>query len=548
MIVRGLIAALAGTLVVASSGAFAATAKPKAPAAEVQLAANFPIYDRVVDPMTAAIRAMLATAGQEGAYLDKRDAAGVAEYYAEQGYAPTWTVDGRLTERAKKLIARLHEADKDGLVDVYRTPVIGRGEVVPASIEVTARAEVMLSRALVTYSRHANSGVLDPAAISQNFEYDRHLPDPVAVLINLATTTGDPTEALAAYNPTHPEFVALRDRLAEIRANEVERPPLVPPGKNLKLGISDARVVVLRERLKVTTSAPDPMVFDDDVDLAVKAFQEQAGLKPDGVVGPRTLGIMNAAADDHIATILANMERWRWMPHDLGTFYVRVNIPNFNLEIYRDDKVVYTTRIVVGQTGWQTPVFSRMINHVIVNPTWNVPASIAVKEMLPKIQSNPGALNGYQVFANIDGRFRAVDPMMVDWQTVDMRRIQIKQPPGERNALGSIKFMFPNPFSVYLHDTPSKSFFERDYRALSHGCMRVQNPWEFANALLADDPIVSTARLKKLVGGPETRVNLTNEIPVHITYFTAWVDETGELKVRDDIYGHDARIEKALGL
>lgn len=548
MIVRGLIAALAGTLVVASSGAFAATAKPKAPAAEVQLAANFPIYDRVVDPMTAAIRAMLATAGQEGAYLDKRDAAGVAEYYAEQGYAPTWTVDGRLTGRAKKLIARLHEADKDGLVDVYRTPVIGRGEVVPASIEVTARAEVMLSRALVTYSRHANSGVLDPAAVSQNFEYDRHLPDPVAVLINLATTTGDPTEALAAYNPTHPEFVALRDRLAEIRANEVERPPLVPPGKNLKLGISDARVVVLRERLKVTTSAPDPMVFDDDVDLAVKAFQEQAGLKPDGVVGPGTLGIMNAAADDHIATILANMERWRWMPHDLGTFYVRVNIPNFNLEIYRDDKVVYTTRIVVGQTGWQTPVFSRMINHVIVNPTWNVPASIAVKEMLPKIQSNPGALNGYQVFANIDGRFRAVDPMMVDWQTVDMRRIQIKQPPGERNALGSIKFMFPNPFSVYLHDTPSKSFFERDYRALSHGCMRVQNPWEFANALLADDPIVSTARLKKLVGGPETRVNLTNEIPVHITYFTAWVDETGELKVRDDIYGHDARIEKALGL
>lgn len=548
MIVRGLIAALAGTLVVASSGAFAATAKPKAPAAEVQLAANFPIYDRVVDPMTAAIRAMLATAGQEGAYLDKRDAAGVAEYYAEQGYAPTWTVDGRLTGRAKKLIARLHEADKDGLVDVYRTPVIGRGEVVPASIEVTARAEVMLSRTLVTYSRHANSGVLDPAAVSQNFEYDRHLPDPVAVLINLATTTGDPTEALAAYNPTHPEFVALRDRLAEIRANEVERPPLVPPGKNLKLGISDARVVVLRERLKVTTSAPDPMVFDDDVDLAVKAFQEQAGLKPDGVVGPGTLGIMNAAADDHIATILANMERWRWMPHDLGTFYVRVNIPNFNLEIYRDDKVVYTTRIVVGQTGWQTPVFSRMINHVIVNPTWNVPASIAVKEMLPKIQSNPGALNGYQVFANIDGRFRAVDPMMVDWQTVDMRRIQIKQPPGERNALGSIKFMFPNPFSVYLHDTPSKSFFERDYRALSHGCMRVQNPWEFANALLADDPIVSTARLKKLVGGPETRVNLTNEIPVHITYFTAWVDETGELKVRDDIYGHDARIEKALGL
>ena len=548
MILRGLTLALTGAAVLASASAIAATAKPKPAAVEVQLAANFPIYDRIVDPVTAAIRAELATAGQEGAYVDKRDAAGVAEYYAEQGYAPTWTIGGRLTERAEKLIARLHVADEDGLVDVFRTPVIGMGSVVPVSVEGAARAEVMLSRALVTYARHAQTGMLDPATISENFEYDRRLPDPVAVLTGLATATEDPAEALAAYNPIQPEFVALRAKLAEIRTSEVERPPLVPPGKNLKLGVSDVRVVVLRERLKVTAAAVDPTVFDENVDLAIKAFQEQAGLKPDGVVGPGTLGILNAASNDHVATILANMERWRWMPRDLGACYVRVNIPNFNLEIYRAGKVVYTTRIVVGQTDKQTPVFSHMINHVIVNPVWNVPASIALKEMLPKIQSNPAALNGYQVFANIDGRFRAIDPFMVDWQTVDMRRIQIKQPPGEANALGSIKFMFPNPFSVYLHDTPSKSFFERDYRALSHGCMRVQNPWEFADALLADDPNVSAARLKKLVGGPETRVNLTSEIPVHITYFTAWVDANGDLQVRDDIYGHDARMSKALGI
>ena len=210
----------------------------------------------------------------------------------------------------------------------------------------------------------------------------------------------------------------------------------------------------------------DPEVFDDSVDTAVKAFQEQAGLKPDGVIGPATLGRLNAAADDHVDTILVNMERWRWMPEDLGQFYVRVNIPNFNLDIYKDGKVFYTTRIVVGQPTKQTPIFSDEIEYVIVNPTWNVPASIAVKEMLPQIQADPGkALNGYQVFANIGGRFRAVDPWTVDWRNVDMRRIQIKQPPGERNALGSIKFMFPNPFAVYLHDTPSKSLFQKDYRA-----------------------------------------------------------------------------------
>ena len=194
---------------------------------------------------------------------------------------------------------------------------------------------------------------------------------------------------------------------------------MVPAGANLKLGMRDARVVVLRQRLEVTDPPPTRSFSTTTVDAAVKAFQKQAGLKPDGIVGQGTLGVLNAAADDHIATILANMERWRWMPRDLGRFYVRVNVPNFNLDVYQDGKVVYTTRIVVGKTGKQTPIFSDEIEHVIVNPTWNVPASIAVKEMLPSIQANPGALSGYQVFANVDGRFRAVDPY--DGRLVDGR-------------------------------------------------------------------------------------------------------------------------------
>ncbi len=249
-----------------------------------------------------------------------------------------------------------------------------------------------------------------------------------------------------------------------------------------------------------------------------------------------------------MSTILVNMERWRWMPEDLGPFYVRVNVPNFNLDIYRNGKVDFTTRIVVGQTDKQTPIFSDEIETAVVNPTWNVPASIAVKEMLPKLQAGTGALNGYQVFANFDGRFRPVDPTMVDWSTVDMRRIQIKQPPGDDNALGSIKFLFPNPYAVYLHDTPSKSFFQRDYRALSHGCMRVMNPWDFAASLLRDDPNVSVAKLKSLVGGRETAVALTQHIPVNITYFTSWVDDDGALQLRNDVYGHDKHMKQMMGL
>jgi murein L,D-transpeptidase YcbB/YkuD len=243
------------------------------------------------------------------------------------------------------------------------------------------------------------------------------------------------------------------------------------------------------------------------------------------------------------------MERWRWMPEDLGAFYVRVNVPNFNLDVYRDGQVMWTTRIVVGKPMNETPIFSDEIEYAVVNPVWNVPSSIAIKEMLPQILANPYvALYGYQVFYNASGRFEQVDPRRIDWRRVDMNRVQIKQPPGEANALGVIKFMFPNDYSVYLHDTPAKSLFSLDDRAQSHGCMRVQDPWGFADVLMTQERGVTTAQLKKLVGGPEIQVTLPTRIPVHITYFTAWVDASGKLQVRNDVYGHDATVEKGLGL
>ena len=594
---------------IAAGGAMAQSAKSES---KVVLASYYTTGDRAVDPMSETIRAILINAGGQGDFLEKKNVGALNAFYRAQSYAPSWIMDGKLTERALAVIARIKAADSDGLdPSVYHVPHVQIGVAMAATPEALAHAEVMLSQAVVDYVHDAHSGRLDPADVSQNFDYKPHIADPVAAL-NKISMADDAAKVLASYNPQHPEFQALREKLAEARANQNSLPPIVPAGRNLKLGMTDPRVVVLRERLKIappappaapadtpmaaapadqpaaaadgaavvtpvsaTTDAPDtmpaeaapavdktvvaateapakpfdPEVFDDSVDAAVKAFQESAGLRPDGIVGPATLGRLNAAADDHVDTILVNMERWRWMPEDLGDFYVRVNIPNFNLDIYKNGKIFYTTRIVVGQPTKQTPIFSDEIEHVIVNPVWNVPASIAVKEMLPQIQANPGkALNGYQVFANIGGRFRAVDPWTVDWRNVDMRRIQIKQPPGERNALGSIKFMFPNPFAVYLHDTPSKSLFQKDYRAYSHGCMRVMNPWDFAAALLTHDPKVSAASLKKLVGGPQTQVNLTRHIPVHITYFTAWVDDSGKLQLRSDVYGHDARMEKAFGL
>jgi murein L,D-transpeptidase YcbB/YkuD len=551
---RILVALLAMT---AGNGAFAAARVVQKAAAAVATPAMpavpprpvFTVYDRAIDPVTAAIRDALQTAGREGAFLDKRDAAGVAEYYAEQGYAQTWTLDGRLSDRAVAIIARLAKADTDGLdPKAYRTPPtgLGRDEAKPSPAEL-AKAEVMLSTAIVTYARQANAGRLVPSEVSANFGYEQHLTDPVSVLSSVAAAD-DPVATLAAYNPPQKEFERLRQKLAELRdRKEEDKPVIIPAGPTLKPGMSDPRIALLRQRLGVGAETATPELYDETLLAAVKAYQQSLKLKPDGAVSKAVLAALNKVGVDPIPLILANMERWRWMPRDLGNFYVRVDIPGFNLYVYEDDRVVFTTRIVVGKVDLQTPIFSNEIQEIVVNPSWNVPPSIIAKEYLPLLR-NGGFPKGFQVLARVGGRFRPVDPWSINWSTVSASNLQFRQPPGERNALGVIKFLFPNKYAVYLHDTPAKALFQNDYRAYSHGCMRVQDPWGFAAELLTHEHGWSVASLKKLVGGPEKFVALPTKINVHITYFTAWVDDTGALQVRDDVYGHDERIEQAFGL
>lgn len=238
---------------------------------------------------------------------------------------------------------------------------------------------------------------------------------------------------------------------------------------------------------------------------AVVAFQSENGLQADGVVGSRTLLALNAASEDGmtVSDILANMERWRWMPRDMGAFHIFVNIPEFSARLFRDGTKVYETRVVVGKPSNQTPVFSDVMDHVIVNPYWNVPYSIASEELLPSILSDASYLprRNYEVLAG----GRVVDPASVDWSGVNLNQVRIRQRPGSGNALGQIKFMFPNRHAVYLHDTPSKSLFARSARAFSHGCVRVQDPFDFADALLQLDTQWTAARLKSMIGGEEKR-------------------------------------------
>jgi len=482
--------------------------------------------------------------------IGKADRAAVAQFYGLRGYKPAWIADGRLTDAAQHLASRLMTAEIDGLDRRdFPTPPLYLGMVAPASAGALADADIMLSESIATYVHQAQAGRVDPQSMGKDVGFAPQATDATAAL-NYLLIARDPLAAMVAYNPPQAGFERLRDALAkarkEARENQLRE---IPSGPTLKPGMTDARIVLLRQRLEIA-SAGDPSIFDDAVLEAVQAFQKENGLKPDGLVGGNTLRKLNDAAADPTPVIISNMERWRWMPRDLGRFYVNVNVPQFEVMVYRNDAIFHQTRIVVGKPANKTPIFSDEIEHVIVNPYWHVPQSIIGNEMMPEIMGDPTVLyrQNFEVFANIGGRFREVDPMLVDWYTVNPRQIQIRQRPGGGNALGNIKFMFPNKYDVYLHDTPSKSLFQRDYRAFSHGCMRVMNPMDFADALLTEEPDLSVARIKKLIGGREQRLDMARHVPVHITYFTAWADDDGKLQLRDDLYGYDARVLKALGL
>ena len=244
------------------------------------------------------------------------------------------------------------------------------------------------------------------------------------------------------------------------------------------------------------------------------------------------------------ADIIANMERWRWVPRDLGSAYILVNVPEYQLSMVRNGTEVHRARIIVGKPETPSPVFSGNMDHVIVNPYWNIPPSIALKEMLPKLQKNPYAMQakGFEIVK----RGRVVDPATIDWSG-GVKNITIRQPPGERNALGFVKFMFPNDHAVYLHDTPSRGLFANSERAFSHGCIRVQNPFKLAEIILSVEHNLSEERLHSMAGGSERYFNMQTKLPVHLVYFTNFVDEYGQLETRPDIYGFNRRVKTALG-
>jgi len=494
------------------------------------------------------------SASYYGARLDSRaynEAQKLYFLYGERHFEPIWLSKADngavvFSPAAERIIALFRDAESEGLRPAdYLTPAIDLAQAKSGDPAVLAALETAFSEATLRYANHLHNGRIDPQSISPLLDIAPKPIDAAALLERLARSA-DPAAVLGELEPRHREFLALKAALADFDAAGAERPAPIGTGPVLRPGHSDPRVPAIRARLQLPGSSSS--VYDNALVAAVEMFQEGQGLEVDGVIGPATLAALNGGEATRREDIIANMERWRWMPEALGDFAVMVNIPEYRLWILRNGQTEYTTRVVVGTAKNQTPVFSDNIRHIVVNPYWNVPSSIIRNEVAPAVLRNPGYIDGQNMDLLYNGK--PVSPWQVDWSQVSTSNFpfRVRQRPGAGNALGQIKFLFPNKHDVYLHDTPSKSLFSRSARAFSHGCIRVQNPMEFAEALTANEPNISRASLEAMFGPSERWVNPQHQIPVHITYFTLRVDADGTIHGYGDIYGHNEKLIAAMGL
>jgi murein L,D-transpeptidase YcbB/YkuD len=509
----------------------------------------------IAPPQTELARTIKA--GLSAAYYGARpDTAAHVEaqrlyfLYGERHFEPIWLTEDKsgkvvFSPAAAKIIALFESAETEGLDPAdYLTPSIAREKLTGDGIAL-ATLETAFSAATMRYADHLHNGRINPQSISSLLDITRKPIDEAALLEELASSD-NPAAILSKLEPKHPEFLALKAALATFEQSNAARPTPIGDGPVLRPGHSDARLPAIRDRLELTPSTSQ--LYDELTVDAVKAFQEGQGLEVDGIIGPATVAALNGGTATRREDIIANMERWRWMPSDLGDFRVFVNIPEFRLWIERNGQPEYTTRVVVGTTKNQTPIFSDNIRHLVVNPYWNVPSSILRGEIAPAVLANPGYTDSHNMDLLYNGS--PVSPWSVDWSQVSASNFpfRVRQRPGAGNALGQIKFLFPNKHDVYLHDTPSKSLFSRSYRAFSHGCVRVQNPMEFADALMVNEPNISRASLEAMFGSSERWVNPETQIPVHLAYFTLRVDEDGTIRSFGDVYGHHEKLIAALGL
>lgn len=476
---------------------------------------------------------------------------GIQGFYQGRVFQPLWVSEQGLNPHGEMLLAAFERAGEHALDPQDYAPDRLR-DLAGAARDTAALAEleVAISNTFVIYANHLTAGRVKPNEVNRSLNLFPKAPDP-SVVLEYVESSEDFATAIDGLSPNTPNYARLKTALADYRAKQAAGGfTPVPEGETLKPGMTDARLDTLRQRLAeqdlFSPGSHSGAVYDGALVEAVKLFQERHGLEVDGIIGKATLAEINVPISTRIGQMELNMERRRWMPDDLGARYVFVNLADQNLKVVEDDKTVHTTRVVVGKPFHATPVFSDEMTYAEVNPYWTVPYSIATTEYLPMLQRDPGALQGKNI--RVFSGNREIDPWSVAWSSYSRASFPftLRQDPGEGNALGRIKFMFPNKFNIYIHDTPSKSLFSRAQRSFSHGCIRAEAPFDLGEALLGPDGWTK-AKLETVRDSGERRViKLSKPLPVHLTYLTAWVNKDGSVHFRSDIYERDKVLAKAI--
>ena len=517
-------------------------------------------------PLASAIATQLSelTTEQAPTIRDETIAAieVIENFYTRRGFDPAWSDRAR----ADALVAAIRDTPEDGLVPQdyhYDALVRLSNEVGQSSATDHQRAEfdILMTDAAIRLGYHLWFGKVDPVTFDAGWNLARRVPglDP-AEEIEKALAAPDLAARIRNQRPDMPLYQGLRRELA--RYNAIAQRggwAEIPAGATLKPGDTDARVPLLRARLAATgelaqdtaappADSPAAHVYDTVLVQGVRDFQSRMGMTPDGVVGPGTLRELNVTVQGRIQQLRVNLDRGRVLLYDLPPEFVVVNIASQEVYVAKDRKVVWSSRAQVGKQYRQTPEYRSSITYLVINPTWTVPPGIIRNDILPAAKRDPASITrkGLKV---IDSSGREIPPSAVDWKRFNTGNIPytLRQDPGPTNALGRVKFMFPNPYAVYLHDTPSKSLFEIDTRTTSSGCVRVDKPFELAEMLLADPQKWSRAQIDAAVEtGKLQNVTLAKKVPVLLVYWTAWVDSKGALNFRSDIYGRDAKWSKAL--
>jgi murein L,D-transpeptidase YcbB/YkuD len=450
--------------------------------------------------------------------------------YERRGFQPLWGNKAAVDD----LVAAIRDSEKDGLDPAdFHLAVIERMRANPSDDpQLVADLDVLFTDALVRLAYQSHFGKVDPERLDPDWNYTRSLRgvEPAETLLE-TIDAGTPRTFVAGLTPSLPFYTRLKEGLAKYREIAARGGwQSIESGPTLKPGMTDRRVPSLRARLAASGdlaagASEGGDQYDDSLVAGVKEFQDRHGLEADGVVGPGTLKTLNVPVGQRIEQIRATLERNRWVMNDLPERFILVNVAGFKVYLSDRGQLTWDSRAVVGKPYTKTPIFRGDMKYVVLNPTWTIPASIVRKEILPGMRRDPNYLRrkGYR---QVDGQF--------------------VQPAGERNALGRIKLMFPNSHSVYLHDTPSKSFFNETSRSFSHGCVRVQKPVELA-ALALNDPQWSVDALNAAIATGATKtIMLEKPLPVLILYWTAATDVNGRVTFRPDIYGRDPAVIRAL--